>query len=67
MSGCPIETTNDKIPLYCVGERCSQCNNQAFHKIEEYVEHGYRHPYTTYVCKNCFNKIMRPNIIGYKK
>jgi len=61
-----------KIPLYCQGEKCmvTGCNQLASHKIaevnvfdeetqsEEYTRFSESHELTTYLCDECFEKIM---------
>lgn len=48
-------------PMSCVGEFC-YCGNMAFHKIEEVIFHDdpcqNRHPFTAYLCDDCFKEIM---------
>jgi hypothetical protein len=60
------EKENKKMPfrsMYTIGETCP-CGQEAYHKISEIIFDDdplpHRHPYTMYVCDDCFQKIMRP-------
>jgi len=50
---------------FTIGEVCD-CGEDAYHKIEEVLFEDdpnrlweIHHPYSTYLCKNCFKKIMK--------
>lgn len=61
-----LENLSTQIPPTCRGEKCSMCGAQAYHKVEEEIMPSdpvpFRHPYTAYVCHDCFRKIMGPGV-----
>jgi hypothetical protein len=67
----PTEMRHE-VMSWCKGERCSMCNADATHKVEEersatldrspglVGRYHVRHPFTAYVCCACFGRIFGP-------
>lgn len=53
----------DYIPASAQGEKC-RCGAAAARKVEEVIfsddPHPIRHPFTTYICLECFELLMHP-------
>ena len=46
------------VPEYTEGQSCDCCGFPAAHKVEEVIEDDTIHPYTAYVCCECFGNTM---------
>jgi len=46
--------------LSAVGEACQMCGADAWHKVEETGARPHRHPWSAYLCCNCFGRVMGP-------
>lgn len=63
------ERTVNKVSACCKGEKCV-CGKPAAHKVSEVVQFDDplpdRHPLTSYLCQDCFRRVMGPAAGGPK-
>jgi hypothetical protein len=45
---------------FAQGEACTNCGDEATHKVGEEDGPSYRHNWTTYLCCTCFGVVMGP-------
>lgn len=55
-----VNSTTIAGDYFLTGEKC-KCGRQATHKVQEFVpDSDNRHPFTAYLCCNCFGKLFGP-------